>query len=230
MTSREAPPDDSPDARSGGTAYVTVPVATVWTASSSPRAVDLPALGRGADIREWLANLSPERRADLITGGLTQTQALYGDRVTVLDQDGDWCEVAVAGQPSPKHPRGYPGWVPGAQLACPADFAALHQGPFAQVDAVPVTRLHRDESLASPAGQISAGTRLPVLGEAPGAIAVATPGGESRWVAAGEVSVYRRAAEIPRPTGADLLATAELFLGVPTCGVAAAALPSTVPG
>jgi gamma-D-glutamyl-L-lysine dipeptidyl-peptidase len=63
--------------------------------------------------------------------------------------------------------------------------------------------------------QISANTRLPVLARAGQAILVATPDGGAKWLSARDATVYRSASDVPYPTGADLVAYAERFLGTP---------------
>jgi gamma-D-glutamyl-L-lysine dipeptidyl-peptidase len=198
------------------TAVIDVAVATLWTDSSKPRAIDRPALTDPVDMRAWLANMSTDERRALTSTNATQTQALYGQRVAVLGRDGDWVEIAVPGQPTPKDPRGYPGWVPAAQLTQNRTYAAAQaHRPFAQVDGAPTAWLYRDKRLTRRALEISFNTRLPVLrrDRRRGAVHVATPDGP-RWVSARMVSVYRSAAALPRPSGADLVRTAERFLGV----------------
>jgi cell wall-associated NlpC family hydrolase len=46
-----------------------------------------------------------------------QTQALYGQQVTVLAVRGGWAQVAVNDEPDPQNAKGYPGWLPVRQLA-----------------------------------------------------------------------------------------------------------------
>jgi hypothetical protein len=48
--------------------------------------------------------------------GRADTQALMGERVTVIRLREGWAEVVVRDQPTPKDPRGYPGWVPTRRL------------------------------------------------------------------------------------------------------------------
>src|SRR5882757_8912643 len=62
-------------------AFVTVSVATVWTTPQSPRPVDHPALTNPVDIRGWLSDMSPAQQEALTSDNLSQTQALFGDRV-----------------------------------------------------------------------------------------------------------------------------------------------------
>ena len=86
----------------GHAATVRVPVANVWAA---PNAGHLP-----FDPHVWPTSaVTVDQRLALV--GHMPTQALYGERVLVLAQRGDWSEIAVPDQPSPLNARGYPGWV-----------------------------------------------------------------------------------------------------------------------
>jgi cell wall-associated NlpC family hydrolase len=48
--------------------------------------------------------------------GHMPTQALFGERVLVLERRGSWTRIVIPDQPSPLDRRGYPGWVLTAQL------------------------------------------------------------------------------------------------------------------
>jgi gamma-D-glutamyl-L-lysine dipeptidyl-peptidase len=195
-------------------AYVDVSVATVWTAPASPRPVDQPALTNPVDIPRWLGDMSLADELGLTDDNLTQTQALYGDRVYILARQAGWDEVAVPGQPTPKNPLGYPGWVPSVQLTAAPGFAVLQSRPFALVQA-PTAWLYDNSALTEENMQVSADTRLPVLGRAGQAILVATPDRGGRWLSARDATVYRSVSDIPYPTGASLVAYAERFLHTP---------------
>ena len=202
-------------AASPPSAYVDVSVATVWTAPTSPRPVDHPALTNPVNIPRWLSGMSLADKLGLTNDNLTQTQALYGNRVYILARQAGWDEVAVPGQPTPKNPLGYPGWVPSVQLTAGHGFAALQSHrPFAFVQA-PTAWLYDNSALTRENMQISANTRLPVLARAGQAILVATPDGGAKWLSARDASVYRSASDIPYPTGASLVAYAKRFLHGP---------------
>ncbi|MFI6041203.1 NlpC/P60 family protein [Nocardia sp. NPDC051321] len=204
------PPPEPPSA------YVDVAAATVWTSPQSPRPVDQPALTNPVDVPRWIADMTLAQQEALTSDNLTQTQALYGDRVYVLQQQGDWSEVAVPGQPTPKNALGYPGWIPTVQLTTSPDFAALKaRAPFALVDHHPTTWLHSDPGLARRDIEISAGTRLPVLGRIGDGIMVATPHSGPKWLDARTVDVYEKASDIPYPTAADLVRFASMFVDRP---------------
>lgn len=89
------------------TATVRVPVANVWAA---PNVGHLP-----LDPQVWpTPAISYRERLALV--GHMPTQVLYGEKVRVLVQKGDWTKVAVPDQPSPLDARGYPGWMRSWQL------------------------------------------------------------------------------------------------------------------
>jgi gamma-D-glutamyl-L-lysine dipeptidyl-peptidase len=214
-SARASPAAGAAAATSPPSAYVDVSVATVWTAPTSPRPVDHPALTNPVNIPRWLSDMSLADKLGLTSDNLTQTQALYGNRVYLLGQQGGWDAVAVPGQPTPKNPLGYPGWVPSVQLTAGQGFAALqsHQ-PFALVQA-PTAWLYDNSALTRENMQISANTRLPVLARAGQAILAATPDGGAKWLSARDATVYRSASDIPYPTGASLAAYAQRFLHRP---------------
>ncbi|MFC0505453.1 C40 family peptidase [Micromonospora costi] len=196
----------------GDTAYVDVAVATSWVRPGEDRPVDAPAVGDPVDIRAWTRAMTLAERAWLI--GRLETQATYGTEVTVLARSGDWLQVAVHGQPTPRHTLGYPGWMPAAQVRAASRFGALVRSrPVAQVTA-PTAWLSADPGGRRHLAELSLNTRLPLLARAGTAIRVATPAGAG-WLPADAVATYAAATEIPAPTGEDLVATARQFVGLP---------------
>jgi cell wall-associated NlpC family hydrolase len=197
-------------------AFVAVSVATVWTTPQSPRPVDHPALTNPVDIRGWLSDMTPAQQQALTSDNLTQTQALFGDRVFLVGQQGDWDEVLVPGQPTPKNALGYPGWIPKAQLTTDADYGAQKDhASFALVDRGITTWLFRDSGLSDHDLEISTNTGLPVLNRTDTAVLVATPDRGPRWLDARTVAVYEKPTDISHPTGADLVRYAAVFVNVP---------------
>jgi cell wall-associated NlpC family hydrolase len=197
-------------------AFVAVSVATVWTTPQSPRPVDHPALTNPVDIRGWLSDMTPAQQEALTSDNLTQTQALFGDRVFVVGQQGDWDEVLVPGQPTPKNALGYPGWIPKAQLTTEPGYGALKEhAPLALADRGITTWLYRDSGLSDQDLEISTNTGLPVLSRTDTAVQVATPDRGPRWLDARTVAVYEKPTDISHPTGADLVRYAAVFVNVP---------------
>jgi cell wall-associated NlpC family hydrolase len=188
-------------------AYVGVSVATVWASPSSPRAIDRPALGNPARIRAWTRSLSTAERRGLV--GRIETQALLGERVQVLERRGAWTRVAVVDQRTPKDRRGYPGWVPSVQLTRSSSFGRLLSGPIAIV-ARPTAWLRQ----GSRSVELSYGTRLPLAGPLSPQVVVVLPGGRSGQLPRAAVRTYSVPGQIPKPTGAAIVASARAFLGV----------------
>lgn len=194
--------------------YISVSVATVWTDSSKPREVDAPALTNPADVEGWLDSMSLDQFLDLTDSSRTQTQALYGSQVSILNQQDDWYEVAVNGQPSPKNPNGYPGWIPAAQISFDSKYGKLQsKKPFVAIDKVANAPLYRDPLMKEKYMEISYDTRLPVIAHKRGLIQVAVPGGQSAYVSAEHATVYDSVKSIPYPTGEDLLEAGKMFVG-----------------
>lgn len=94
-----------------------VSVANVWTHPEAPRKVDQMMLSKPVRIRAWLDSLPYGARLELCTANLIQTQVLFGEEVLVLEERDGWASVVIPGQPSAKDDRGYPGWMPKANLA-----------------------------------------------------------------------------------------------------------------
>jgi len=194
------------------TAYVDVGVATLWVAPGLDRPVDQPAVSNPSDVRLWLENMSLRQEQRLI--GDLETQALYGQRVVILEDRGEWLKVAVKGQPTPRDAQGYPGWVPRRQLTFDTSLDVYKGKPFAQID-TKNTKLYNDRGLSRPFIKLSYATRLPVVGRSANAIKVATPEDGQKWLRATDATGYGSVAAIPEPTGRDLVRTAKIFLGVP---------------
>jgi gamma-D-glutamyl-L-lysine dipeptidyl-peptidase len=197
-------------------AYVAVSVATVWTTPQSPRPVDHPALTNPVDMRGWLTAMTPDQQEALTSDELDQTQALYGDRVVVLQEQGDWDQVVVPDQSTPKDSQGYPGWIPKAQLATDPVYVAMKEhAPFALANRGITTWLYRDSGLTNHDLEISANTMLPVLSRTDKAVQVATPDRGAKWLDARKIAVYEKPTDIMHPTGADVVRYAAGFVNVP---------------
>jgi cell wall-associated NlpC family hydrolase len=146
------------------------------------------------------------------------SQVLLGQLVGVVERRDGFALVET-----PDH---YRGWVPEAAVfPYPIDAAPRYArvGPILEVTAL-MANLYRDPDVATarPKGQAPFGVRLEALPDAvlpPGTdvvrwLVVRLPSGETAYVQRGDV---RRAVEGPRraPAGADLVATARRFTGVP---------------
>src|SRR5438046_731130 len=92
----------------GERATIDVSVATLWKAPNLYRALDRPSLTNPVDPVAWNANLATTESRVWLDSHV-QTQALYGQTVTVLALRGGWAQVAVRDEPDPQDPGGSPG-------------------------------------------------------------------------------------------------------------------------
>jgi hypothetical protein len=194
-------------------AYVDVSVASLWAKPGPKRTVDKPSLTNPVHIRQWLDNMTLSQKHWLI--GKMETQALYGQKVYILKEDSDWVKVAVPGQPTQKNNLGYPGWMPTRQLKTARQFGILKERkPFVLTDGARTMWLYDDSALSHKFKEISFNTRLPVIQQTHRAMLVVTPTNGPKWLKKEEATVYRHKADIPYPSGDDLVKTAKMFTGL----------------
>lgn len=194
------------------TAYVDVAAATLWTKPAQARTLDAPSLSNPVDLRKWTTSMTYDEKLWLV--GPLETQALYGNKVTITEEQGDWVKVAVDGQPTPRLAQGYPGWMPKSQLVYDKKFANAEQKPFALIKN-PTAWIYKGSSLKHKDMELSYNTRLPIAKVKDRAIGVLTPEGKTRYINRKDVKVYVSDESIPTPTGDDLVNEGKKFLGLP---------------
>ena len=194
-------------AHAGSPAYVNVAVATGWRTPLAVRAVDAPALEDPVRIRDWLAAMSNDDIGGLI--GAADSQMLLGDRVDVLAVEGSWAQVIVPDQASPLDRRGYPLWVPMAQLTATSPAARAEVATVT----VPTTWLRFADG--TQAMEVSFGTSLPVLARESGAVKVAVPDGSALWVEPHAVAITATGASPVAATPSAVIDSAKAFVGLP---------------
>ncbi|SER85245.1 C40 family peptidase [Salipaludibacillus aurantiacus] len=193
---------------------VRVPVATVWTSPEKPRNIDQKALSYPVDLSGWLEGMTTDERRQLTDDNIVQTQALYGQTVTLIEEKDEWLHVYINEQPSSKLEKGYPGWLPKQQAVLYED-SGMPEGerPFAVVTA-PSAWLYKGEEKYL---EVSYQTRLPLKedkGESDGKVTVFTPDG-TLTLKKRDVEVYSSLKGFPHPSGQDLVRSGEKFQGLP---------------
>ena len=183
----------------GDRATIDVAVATLWKAPNLYRSIDRPSLTNPVDLDAWNRNLSTTESRVWLDAHV-QTQALYGQTVTVLARSGRWAKVAVRDEPDPQDPRGYPGWLPVSQLRTGYD----ETGPSTTVVArTAVLHLNSGRSIA-----LSYGTRLPWIStDTAGRELVRSPDGDGTIDHAAVLGAMHA-------SGASIVRQAKRFLGL----------------
>lgn len=188
------------------TAYVDVAVATLWHSPSSPRAVDAAALKQPAGVRAWLGAMTLSQRRDL--NGRVDSQLILGERVIVDRLQGSWAHVVTPDQPTPLDARGYPGWIPLAQLTFRAPAGAAQDAVVTK----PTAWLYVGGARSV---EVSMATRLPALSVSGGWVHTETPDGTAVLVSTADVALVGRGGAPFAATGADVVRTGHLFDGLP---------------
>ncbi|WP_088066616.1 C40 family peptidase [Gottfriedia luciferensis] len=198
----------------GESAYVDVSVSTQWTTNGrfQVRDIDAPSLSNPVDPWQWSANMEDSEVRRWLTGKL-ETQAVYGTKVVILQEAGDWVQVAVEGQPTPRNTLGYPGWMPKKQLTTDNRLEKYTNTPFVMVSS-PTAWLYDGKALKDKFMEISFNTRLPVLKDFGNVVMVATPDDGNKFIKKEDVALYQNEEQFPKATPENLINTAKKFLGL----------------
>jgi gamma-D-glutamyl-L-lysine dipeptidyl-peptidase len=195
-------------APSTGVAYVDVSVATLWHSPSSPRAVDTVEMQQPAGVTKWLGAMTTAQR--LALNGRVDSQLLMGERVVVDKRQGTWEHVVVPDQPTPLDARGYPGWIPAAQLTSRPPVTAANDA----VVLTPTAWVYAPDAVTRVV-EVSMATRLPALSIDATWVHSQLPDGRAVLMRAVDVAIVMKGAAPLPATAADVVRTAKLFLGLP---------------
>lgn len=154
----------------------TVPVATIWTSPGSARIMDEEGIAAPQRLNRWLVNMSQEDRFALCKEKRVQSQLVYGEPVIVESIQGDWAQIIAVWQKTKKDERGYPGWVPIAQLK--ESEPLTDPWGVVRVD-IPKCQLWNINGTPTDL-VVPFNTILPEIASEPGWVRVATPHGEHR--------------------------------------------------
>lgn len=151
-----------------------VPVATIWTSPESVRELDEEGTANPLSMNRWIAAMTVDERFALCKEKRIQSQLLYGEPVIVESVKNGWASVLAVWQETDKDARGYPGWVPLAQLkeSQPLD----NTEGVVRIDVPKCQLWHPDGSPASLV--VPFNTTLPMIKKEGNWIFAATPDGE----------------------------------------------------
>ncbi|HCG01592.1 MAG TPA: peptidase P60 [Chloroflexi bacterium] len=192
-------------------AVVNVSVAALWAKPGIARPVDAPAVSATPNIRLWFSRMTIPQQQWLV--GRLQTQVLFGAAVRILQRQGAWARVAVENQPTQLNPAGYPGWLPASQLTGNLSLLTVRKSHPVAIVTRPSAWL-KDPQTNDHRIEVSYATRLSVVGTRRSSYVIATPASGRLTVDRSAVSVYSSLGAIPRPSRAQLVAAARMFLGV----------------
>ncbi|WP_318616348.1 C40 family peptidase [Sporosarcina sp. YIM B06819] len=191
---------------------VNVQVTTLWKQPNVSRPADKPSLTSPTDLKKWATSMSINQKEWLI--GKIDTQALYGQEVSVLKSSGDWHQVAVKDQYVPNNPSGYQGWVP--KLHIKEVYSTSKDCRIAVVDA-PIAKLYNAPKLSDKYHfmDISYTTILPVIQQDKDWLQVQTPSNGVKYLRQRDAKIFENYEAIPKPAQHDIVDNAMKFIGLP---------------
>lgn len=189
---------------------VNVAATTLWQQPNIHRSMDQLSLSNPVDLESWTKRMNLTQK--LWLGGKIDTQALYGQEVSILQSKGDWYQIAVMDQSTPKNKNGYPGWVPKSHIS---EYYPNYENCQVAIVDMKTTNLYQDTAFTSQFTKISFNTRLPVLKVGSDWVQVHTPTGENQYIRKQDVNIYSSEKEVPKPSQNDLVQTAKKFIGLP---------------
>ncbi|MGY2642750.1 C40 family peptidase [Bacillus inaquosorum] len=179
-------------------------VANIWTSPDSPRPSDQVMIRPTVLIRDWLERMTYDERLGLCTDNVIQTQVLFGEKVLVTAEQGEWVSVIVPSQSSRKDPRGYPGWMKKNQLK-KTDPIHTQNNVMISKPAAFLYKSNGEKEI-----ELSFLTVLPFIAEENGYFKVSTAFGE-RFVKLTDAVPVRE----QKGTAEDIIQTGAVFLGLP---------------
>jgi len=142
---------------------INVSLAILWADPGEKRPHDALVCGMPVEADSWADLMDDDMRLWLV--GKVETQALYGERLQVIDHQGDWLKVCAVGQGTCRDKRGYPGWIPAVQVSSNSAYLAEQLTLPSITVIAPKTWVYRDSSAQHPILELSYQTRLPLLEE-----------------------------------------------------------------
>ncbi|MFD1852161.1 C40 family peptidase [Oceanobacillus bengalensis] len=186
-----------------------VQVGTVWTNPQSIREIDREGTMMPTDIDHWITSLSYEDSLALCDENRIQTQTLFGEPVIVTEIKGDFAHVIIPSQPSKKDERGYPGWMPLAQIKK----VKKQEWIKPQTAAVTIDKAWLEMFDAEKEMKLSYLTLLPVENIHHDRVEVITPLG-NRFLSKEDVSIFPTKEGLSCGEAQDIVKSVERFVGL----------------
>lgn len=207
---KEEPTSNSCAIETTKTTYkVDVAVTNLWKYRNISRAVDAPSTKNPIQMDKWVSSMSLSQKKWLVDR--TDTQALYGDEVTLLETQGNWMRVAAKDQYVPYLKAGYPGWVSKTHIV--STKMNYDDCAIAIVTAKKATLFEKDTTKKFI--DISYATILPVLKEDAKFYYVQTPGNGMKLLKKADAKSFQDYSDVPKPTANTIVQEAKRYLNLP---------------
>lgn len=168
-----------------GRGAVRVAVTVLWHEPGQARDYDTVILKENNDPAGWAGGMDTVMRLWLV--GKTETMALLGEPVVILERRGEWIKVAAEEQKKKLNDHGYPGWVPGSHIVSSDLFnKELKDLPNAVV-IDKAAGIYKNPGLTDLLTEACYMTRLPLLEEGEYTVTVRLPGGDAGYLSRGSI-------------------------------------------
>ncbi|BBB92216.1 MAG TPA: C40 family peptidase [Methylomusa anaerophila] len=153
---------------------INVPLAIFWSNPDAQyRKISLAA---AVNPTSWSQSLDVQQRLWLVNK--VNTMAIYGERVTILDGQNNWLQVAAMAQRTKDNKWGQAGWVPENQISYNSDYLVEQSCLPQAVVSIPKAALFWDTTCwTQPINELSFQVRLPILLEEKSVFKVRLPDG-----------------------------------------------------
>ncbi|MDR3590385.1 MAG: C40 family peptidase [Negativicutes bacterium] len=162
---------------------INVPFAIFWSDPGKPEYENI-SLRASSQPSKWAESLDVARRLWLVDK--VNTMAIFGERVVILDRQGDWLNIAAVVQRTRDNRWGQVGWVPADQVSQNGSYLKEQLCRPEAVIIVPRATLFQDACLTQPLGTLGFQVRLPVLAESQTSFTLRLPDGGCGYLTRGE--------------------------------------------
>lgn len=133
------------------------------------------------------------------------TQAIFNQKVEVLEEQGKWTKVKVV--------DGYTGWVKPKYIEVDSSIQKAVESKFRVILTSKVKKVYAGSLNSTKLKDVVMGTELYSTNKADGKFQVLLPGGKSGWVDEEGTIRIPLGAQIPKTSAADFVTTAKKFMG-----------------
>ncbi len=133
-----------------------------------------------ADAQAWVESLDVAQRLWLVER--VKTTALYGERLIILEQQGEWLKVALPFQLTDRNKQGYVGWILAKQVIQNPIYVKEQETLPEIVIATSRATLFADAELSKPLTTLSYQARLPLLKTTGKYLQIRTPDGQKAYL------------------------------------------------